>query len=442
MASRLILNLLHLTQDKYLISEILEPFLPIPVTSSVINYFPDTSWITINVMKEHVRRNTMYSHIKHMAQTLEIYIDTPVSSRQSLRNKVQNMMEDWIFECLESNHFPFDCQFPQSVKMLAQYKTFIIALIKVIPKTQNISYGVDLSGLDRFNPIVDPDLATIDKDILLTLVERDGRWLPFYTTDRDIIVAAITQNGEALSTVTQYDPDLAGNRELRLLAAQGPNGWIHRGEDDKEIVLMRVQNDGLALKSASYFCQDDANIALAAIQDIPTALAFASPRLRDDRNFVSKAIQVNSIALLCASPRLKNDKLLVMKAIPHTLRKKSIYEAFILGSEPFWKLDHYRLIEGQISEVLLDDKEVMLLAMHFRNRLSLVSERLRNDKDVVAPAVTWKGAQLKDASKPLQDDDDIVRLAIDNDPTALQFASPRLQALFRTAVPKRKRKHL
>ena len=88
------------------------------------------------------------------------------------------------------------------------------------------------------------------------------------------------------------------------------------------------------------------------------------------------------------------------------------------------------------SEVLRDDKELVLSAVRYDScALEHVSPRLRDDKDVVLASVEGNGGVLKWASARLQDDYDVVYAAVvsrgrNRGPyclTPLEYASERLR---------------
>jgi hypothetical protein len=77
--------------------------------------------------------------------------------------------------------------------------------------------------------------------------------------------------------------------------------------DDKEVVMAAVKQDGRALMSASARLQDNEAVVLAAVKEDGTTLTYASARLKDDEAIVLAAVEQDSYALIYASARLRSD---------------------------------------------------------------------------------------------------------------------------------------
>ncbi|USE35939.1 PEP/pyruvate-binding domain-containing protein [Endozoicomonas sp. SCSIO W0465] len=81
------------------------------------------------------------------------------------------------------------------------------------------------------------------------------------------------------------------------------------------------------------------------------------------------------------------------------------------------------------SQSVRNDKDMVLPAIAARPReLVFVSEELKRDKEVVMAAVTRYGEGLEYASPELQDDDEVVMAAIVEDSRALVYASERVRS--------------
>jgi hypothetical protein len=82
------------------------------------------------------------------------------------------------------------------------------------------------------------------------------------------------------------------------------------------------------------------------------------------------------------------------------------------------------------SNELQDDEEIVMLALkksRYIDILKYVSKNLQNNKNIILFAVQINGINLKYASKELQNDKEIVITAIQNNLSALQYASKELQ---------------
>ena len=79
-----------------------------------------------------------------------------------------------------------------------------------------------------------------------------------------------------------------------------------RQKDDREIVLEAVKQNGNALRYVSAALKDDREIVLEAVKQNGEALYCASAALKDDREFMLEAVKQNGRALQYASAKLRN----------------------------------------------------------------------------------------------------------------------------------------
>ena len=166
------------------------------------------------------------------------------------------------------------------------------------------------------------------RDDFLSYVQQDGLMLgdlwcvgvqgPFHE-DRDIVLAAVQQNGIALEYAAE---PLKADRGIVLAAVQ-QNGIALRYADeplkaDRDIVLAAVLQDGKALRYAAEPLKADRGIVLAAVQQKGWALQYAAKPLKADRDIVLAAVQQNGIATLAlryADEPLKADRGIVLAAV-------------------------------------------------------------------------------------------------------------------------------
>lgn len=91
------------------------------------------------------------------------------------------------------------------------------------------------------------------------------------------------------------------------------------GLSDKEICLLQVKsNPDVALRNATESYQDDFEIVMAAISQQGDTLEYASSRLQDDFELLAAAIDTDNYAhipLKYASARLQDNKLAVTLAV-------------------------------------------------------------------------------------------------------------------------------
>jgi hypothetical protein len=106
--------------------------------------------------------------------------------------------------------------------------------------------------------------------------------------DREIVLAAVRQNGNALLIAPTF-------------------------RNDKEMVLLSVSKKN-TLEYVSPELKADREVVLVAVAENGDALEYASPELRADRKVVWVAIHENGSALQWASPELQRDPELIVIA--------------------------------------------------------------------------------------------------------------------------------
>ena len=129
------------------------------------------------------------------------------------------------------------------------------------------------------------------KEILEIEIVRENGTPIFASSNKDIVLAAVQQNGLALDYAS---------KELR---------------NDPEIVLEAVQKNGEAFKFASEELKKDRAFVLKAVQQDVSALQFASEILKADNLFILEALQQDGLALAYASEKLKNNDEIVSAAV-------------------------------------------------------------------------------------------------------------------------------
>ena len=113
---------------------------------------------------------------------------------------------------------------------------------------------------------------------------------PELENDKEVVLKAVKQNGEALSEAS-----------LDLI-------------DDKEVVLAAVKQNGKALQHAPIYLRNDKDVVLASVTQNGKALRYAFG-MKKDRDVVLAAVKQNGKALIYASDELKKDKQLQLEAV-------------------------------------------------------------------------------------------------------------------------------
>jgi uncharacterized pyridoxamine 5'-phosphate oxidase family protein len=278
----------------------------------------------------------------------------------------------------------------------------------------------------------------------------------------EVILAAVKLNGHNLKCASSK---LQNNKEI-VLAAVKENGtalyYASKAlKNNKEIVLAAVSKDAVAIQYASLSLRDDFDIVKAAgEQNWGIALLYASPRLKNRKEFVLSSVKHIGKWLEDAPNEFKNNKEIVMAAVEQDgnalefassslcndkdVAQMAVEHGFSCGdNSEFAKLvpsklrnsrelalalvKHYGNDLGYVGN-FCDDKEIVRAAIRERaSALQYASRRLRNDKKMVLEAVKSDGKALEYASVDLKDNKEIVIAAVSQNPDALEYASEFLQ---------------
>jgi len=163
-----------------------------------------------------------------------------------------------------------------------------------------------------------------DRDVVTAAVHQNGSALEWASDelrdDRDVVLVAATN--PATDDLLQHTSNrLRGDHEI-VLAAVGCRGRelelaSEELRNNRDVVLAAVGNDGSALGYASDDLKNDKEIVLAAVAhggEDGEVFGDASEELRSNREFVLEVIDRNAHALCYASEELQNDPSVVLKA--------------------------------------------------------------------------------------------------------------------------------
>jgi hypothetical protein len=206
--------------------------------------------------------------------------------------------------------------------------------------------------------------------------------------------------------------------------------------DDKDIALKLVKASGKEVSKVSQRLRDDEEIILKAIPNDSIALQYASNRLKNDKKFIEKAIdaaRINFPKLLLGIPEdFKDDKELMLKLINKDKAGNVInYVSDRLKDDFDIVCETVKQNATSIvyaSEKCQNNKEIALLVVLNKGyALHFISDELRGDKEVVLAAVKNYGESLQSASKELRNNKDIVLAAVAHNGNALRYASDELK---------------
>lgn len=125
-------------------------------------------------------------------------------------------------------------------------------------------------------------------------------------SDRDVIMAAVKQNGNSL----QYSL-----KETERLDVEGLAIISYNPREDKDIVMAALANNAFALAHASSEMQNERDIVLAAVSNNGLSIIHASHRLRDDYEIVFNAISQNKHAIEKAGVNCKRQSAELFKQL-------------------------------------------------------------------------------------------------------------------------------
>eukprot|EP00547_Thalassionema_nitzschioides_P017244 CAMPEP_0194244600 /NCGR_PEP_ID=MMETSP0158-20130606/11645_1 /TAXON_ID=33649 /ORGANISM="Thalassionema nitzschioides, Strain L26-B" /LENGTH=230 /DNA_ID=CAMNT_0038980145 /DNA_START=148 /DNA_END=836 /DNA_ORIENTATION=- len=152
------------------------------------------------------------------------------------------------------------------------------------------------------------------------LHSRVKPWLE--KNDRRVVLAGVSKYGIHLAhTVkTENNNCLRNDKQIVLVAVQ-QNGhalkFASEGlKQDPDVVMKAVQQSGQALQYASlYLRRNNKAIVLAAVRQNGKALEHAGPLLREKEEIVLEAVRQNKAALQFAGPSCRSNTLVIIEVV-------------------------------------------------------------------------------------------------------------------------------
>ena len=155
------------------------------------------------------------------------------------------------------------------------------------------SYGLQFHlhpGLYSGQPLSDSDKKSIESLVQIHDIKLASQAI---RSDKDIVLLRLKENGLDLDYVSET---------------------LKR---DKEVVMTAIYQSGFSLYYASPELQDNDEIVLAAINQYPKALRFAGERLRSDKSFIQSVLKINAKYIQHASLKLLNDREFMLSCIEY-----------------------------------------------------------------------------------------------------------------------------
>ena len=229
-----------------------------------------------------------------------------------------------------------------------------ITIVALRKKSSNINYL--------------PKIFFDNFDIMLQAVQLNGFILQKVSDDliqnRNIVHAAVKQNGLALNYVFNYETDYEEEYDedydsyhMRIIKTFMGRDIIDDSRQylvrDYEIVLAAVTQNGMALDYASKDLQNNFDIVLAAVKQNGESIKFSSDELQDDKEIILTAIESNYDAIHYISPDLK----IQIEEILHNVtigNMNYFYNKIKNGSLlPCAKIWIYKLSKEQYNDLLI-----------------------------------------------------------------------------------------
>ena len=243
-----------------------------------------------------------------------------------------------------------------------------------------------------------PDWAKDDNEIVIKAISKSSDTFEFASeklrADRDIVILALKswylgQEG-IFSNNLQYVSSevLKNDKEILKIAVSGHEQAFHyvpeKWRTDKELLDILLLKKVTATYSFEHFpaeYKDNREIAIKVLNDDAGCFQYLSDRLRDDKELAILSVQKRGIYLEYASERLRDDKDVIMIAL----------------KEDTW------------------------------SSLRSVSERLKNDIEVVLAYVSKDNRTLRDFPDEFKDNEKVIEACLKGDGTAYEYFSDRFK---------------
>ena len=216
-------------------------------------------------------------------------------------------------------------------------------------------------------------------------------------TKRSTALIKLAQDGSKLSYCSD---ELKMDRELVLIAVKN-NGIALLSTpsfyNDLELITEAVKTNGYVLSSLDESFRADKALALLAVTSSPMVVAYLSEELQDDDEIAKIAVDQNGEAMEFLSQRLKCDIELAMTAVnnnweaiqfvdPVLYKNKPLQLAAINGFLKFIEKYNYYLFSGfdfaDLYNEWLGDREIAILLSKYIS-ISNLPDNLKLDKELI-----------------------------------------------------------
>lgn len=266
---------------------------------------------------------------------------------------------------------------------------------------------------------VPPDVFS-NKKLLLEIYQKGGavpleNLPPDLCNDEEIIVAALSVNIDNIALAPDH---IKRDKKWARLAVQKDFNNLRlfpELQDDKSFILDNLNSNTGALNFVSPVLLDDEEVIDYAMQCNANLYHYISHRLKHWDKYIYQALEQNMENLLYVPEEIKSDK------------------TFILSlEEKYKKLGRYF---KYVRQYFSDNEEVTNIMLESDvSAYEHLSERLKRKPHNIIKTLSVMGALLNKVPSDLRNNWNYVRLAIDNQPGAIQYADERFKKDIKMAL--------
>lgn len=261
-----------------------------------------------------------------------------------------------------------------------------------------------------------PDTAKNDKQ-LLTLIAKENSYefenFPVWAKDdKDIVLAAISESYDAFKHTSER---LRGEREVVIAAFTAQSSYdtikyvaSEELQNDIEILKLAVKGHNQAFRYIPENWRTNKELIELVLAGEVSSSSFEHFPLeyRDNEEIAKKVVGDDAGCFQYLSERLKNNKEITLIA---TSKSGSVL--------------------SEMPESMLDDKDVVLnaLAHDGWRYVDKISERLKNDIDIVIAAVLSDNRSLEDFPDNFKDNEKVIEACLKGNGSAYKYFSKRFK---------------
>jgi hypothetical protein len=267
-------------------------------------------------------------------------------------------------------------------------------------------------------------VGKLRKRWLIPLPEKPPR-LPIFTAEK---LQELQDAHARMSARAVGKPALMWDHKESVLRNVAKNGkWLRHAptylRNDKEVVLAAVKENGTALQFANPYLRANPEIALAACTNNGWALQFCT--YRGDRDVVVRATLQNPTSIIFANHEFMEDEELMQIVTEDNLTYRDICLLAVQQDGLALRFVHPDLLRDRefcVAAVTAPRSSIVEKTIQRGGTtLSYCLEEYRDEKSFVLIAVEYDGMSLGDASVRLQQDRDVLIVALDQNGLALQY---------------------